>query len=122
MMVWAMRLGSVVGFLSGSAVVAVNSLPVPDDLKSWPVQAILGLVAVTAIGVACVTMRQGFKQADRSLAVIEKQAEATGQMHEAQRAATEAQRETTEAQRETSAKLDLLCAKIDILKDRIPRE
>jgi len=31
MMVWAMRLGSVVGFLSGSAVVAVNSLPVPDD-------------------------------------------------------------------------------------------
>jgi hypothetical protein len=41
---------SVVGMLSGGSIVLAQTLPgVPDDLKSWPVTAILGLITLLAL-------------------------------------------------------------------------
>jgi hypothetical protein len=41
---------SVVGMLSGGSIVLAQTLPgVPEDLKSWPVTAILGLITLLAL-------------------------------------------------------------------------
>ena len=44
--------GSLTGaMLGGLGLVAQVSLPIPDDLKSWPVSAMLTLVALTSMGI-----------------------------------------------------------------------
>jgi hypothetical protein len=66
-------------FFSTAGIIAqVSGVPIPDDLKSWPVTAILGLISLGCLGIVAYQIRGTIKTAETLAKVTEKQTTAEG--------------------------------------------
>ena len=92
------RVSSVVGMCSGGLLALGQVVPVPEDLKTWPATAVLGLITMAALTLVFFCVKSLFKAAQEHNA--------------AQIALAHTQGEFTEVLRETNQTLGELCSKL----------
>ena len=73
---------SFIGILSGACIAFAQVPGVPEDFKSWPVTAILGLVCLVSLGITYFTVRGTFKYMGETADAINSQAEVGAKTHE----------------------------------------
>jgi len=59
--------------ISTAGLVAQATLPIPQDLNTWPVTAILGLISLVSLGIVAYQIRGTIKTAEALTKVAEKQ-------------------------------------------------
>lgn len=86
------RIASVSGMIGGTGLLAQTMPMIPEDLKTWPVTAILGAITLSALALCFFVVRK---------------------MFEVQSAATAVNARVCELQVQTNVRLDRLCEALD---------
>lgn len=71
-----LRAANAISLISASGIVIGQIPSIPDDLSSWPVQAILGLVTISSLVVTCFVVKKMSETDAKKVDAIEHQAKA----------------------------------------------